>query len=252
LDLVLISEANVNDITPDQDYYYIEKPDIEAQSKLKYGIRYFTTIGNLDLALSYVDGVDPRLDAALLHNQIDMFGNSNDALQRSYHRERSPGVDLQYNFGSYLGKLAYAGHYTEDSNGSDASIKNSWHHLAIGTEFNIGSNIINLYTGTKIVEDFDDSNDDRKTTNLLMGQSYSQINFVSGHVSANFLTGNALSTTILFAGYWNPKGEMIQYMVRPTLGYKLIDSLQVMFSPSFLDVNDTSYQSLQLELKYSF
>ncbi len=249
IDVVLIPTSKVNNDSPDEDRLFSQNSDIlpaKNSDNVKTALRYFNTVGNLDFALSYVEGTDPRADATLLGT------SPTNTLQRTYNREKSPGLDLQYNFGSVLGKLAYAQHITNDSTGNNASIKNSWHHLAIGAEFNIDSTIVNLYTGTKVVDDFNDSTNDRNTTNLLMRQTYSQVNFISGHVSANFLTGDALSTTILFAGYWNPKGQMIQYIVKPTLGYKLVDSLQLMFSPSIMDANDTSYKSVQLELKYSF
>lgn len=255
LDLIVIPVSKVHNITADQDYFYSEKQDVfptKDSSNMKTGLRYFNTIGDLDFALSYVEGIDPALDAKLLHNQTDAQGNSNDALQRSYNREKSPGLDLQYNFGSMLGKLAYAAHYTSDKDGSDAAIKNSWHHLAIGAEFNVGSSIVNLYGGTKIVENIDASTNDRITTNLLMGQAYPQVNFLSGHATANFLTGDALSTTILFAAYWNGAGKVVQYVLRPALTYKLADTLKAQFSPSFIDVNDTAYQALQFEVQYVF
>ncbi len=249
LDLMIIPAGKVNNDTPDQDRLFSQNNDnlpVKDETNIKSAIRYYFTEGNLDLALSYVDGTDPRADVALLGS------SPNQSLQRSYHRERSPGIDLQYNFGSVLGKIAYAEHYTNDTDGSDPSIKNSWKHLAVGAEFNIGSSIANLYVGTKYVDNFNDSTNDRMTTNILMGQGYEQVNFISGHIISNFLTGNALTTTLLFASYWNNTGDLVQYIVKPTLTYKMADSLQLQFSPSLMNVTDTLYQLLQLEVKYSF
>lgn len=249
LDLMLIPVGRINNDSPDQDRLYSQNSDIlpaKDTSNMKSAIRYYFTTGNLDVALSYVDGTDPRPDVTLLGT------SPNQSLQRSYHREKSPGVDLQYNFGSVLGKIAYAEHITNDTSGNDASIKNSWKHLAIGAEFNVGSSTANLYVGTRLVNDFNDSTSDRITTNVLMGQGYEQVNFISGHVISNFLTGNALTTTVLFASYWNNSGKMVQYVIKPTLTYKLADSLQVQLSPSQISVDDTLFQSLQLEVKYSF
>ena len=249
LDLMLIPAGKINNDTPDQDRLYSQNSDIlpaKSTGNLKSAIRYFFTTGNLDVALSYVEGTDPRPDVALLGTSPDQ------SLQRSYHKEKSPGIDLQYNFGSVLGKIAYAEHITSDSSGNNASIKNSWKHLAVGAEFNVGESTANLYVGTKYIDNFNESTGDRITTNVLMGQGYEQINFISGHVISNFLTGNALTTTVLFAGYWNNSGKMVQYIVKPTLTYKLADSLQVQFSPSQISLDDTLFQSLQLEVKYSF
>ncbi len=249
LDLMLIPAGKINNDTPDQDRLYSQNSDVlpaKNSGNLKSAIRYFFTTGNLDVALSYVEGTDPRPDVALLGT------SPSQSLQRSYHKEKTPGIDLQYNFGSVLGKIAYAEHITSDSSGNDASIKNSWKHLAIGAEFNIGESTANLYIGTKYIDNFNGSTDDRITTNILMGQGYEQVNFISGHIISNFFTGNALTTTVLFASYWDNTGDLIQYIVKPTLTYKMADSLQLQFSPSLMNVTDTLYQSLQLEVKYSF
>jgi len=249
LDLMLIPTGKINNETRDQDRLFSQNKDNlpdKDSSNIKSAIRYYFTQGNLDMALSYVEGTDPRPDVALLG------ASPSQSLQRSYHKEKSPGLDLQYNFGSVLGKIAYAEHYTNDTDGNNPSIKNSWKHLAVGAEFNIGESTANLYVGTKQVDNFNESTDSRRITNILMGQGYEQVNFISGHVISNFLTGNALTTTVLFAGYWNNSGDLIQYIFKPTLAYKLADSLQLQFSPSLMSITDTLYQSLQLEVKYSF
>ncbi len=233
-------------IDPDYADYLFTQSDLLPDTSHewnKWAVRYFRSSGNLDLALSYLEGLDAQADA---------FINEDDKIRRIYHRTKSPGLDLQYNFGSALAKLAYVFHQTEDEEGDDPFIKNSWHKYLAGAEFKISSATINIYAGQMLVDDFNESSSNHQKTNGLMGQAYERTDFVSGHVTANFLTGDALGLTMLFASYRSDEGKAIRHILTPTFTYKLADGLETVFNPSYVEFEKTKIHSLQAEVKYSF
>ncbi len=206
-------------------------------------MRLFTSLGNLDATISYVEGTDPRPDV-YVSDKLDA--------QRSYHKEKSPAIDLQYNFGSFFGKLAYAYHLTEDDNGDDPFIKNSWDHLAFGIETSFGASTLNLYAGQITVKNWQESNTTATLANQLMDQSTEHRTFVSGHLTSSFLTGDAMQLTLFFAQYWDKEGAVMQSFVKPTLSYKITDGFQVLAGASYAEASESIFQTAQLEARYSF
>jgi len=170
---------------------------------------------------------------------------------KAYNRVRSPGLDLQVNFGSFLAKLSYVEYQTEDTEGDDPLIKNAWRKYATGVEFNIGGSTINLYGGQILINDFKDDAI-AQSTNFLLGQIRERTDFLSGHINANFLTGDALSLILIAAGYWDEEGEGVQSFGKATLKYKIADGLEFLFSPMVSDMLENRFTDVQAEIKYSF
>lgn len=241
LEIMLIPQGQRNIDPPLNDAFF---PTDATDPKIpKSAFRYFNTWGDLDLSLSYVGGADPIADV-----ETDDRGFN----RRSYHREKSPGLDLQYNFGSFLGKVAYAAHLTEDEEGDDPTIKNNWQHWAAGVEVMSGASTINFYLGQKLVDDHQSETMVDQSNNFLLDQANERVDFISGHITANFLTGDALGTTVIFAGYWDEEGKSLQRLIKPTINYKVTDGLLTTFSPAFVDNDGTTIETFQAEVKYSF
>ncbi len=205
----------------------------------KWATRLSGTVGSLDASISYIEGLDTAPD-------LNASGDG-----KVYRRVKSPGLDLQFNFGSFLGKLSYAWYLTEDTDGDDPYTKNNWSQYAVGTEFTVGGSTINIYAGQTLIEEFKDD-EVSEQTNFLMGQLRERTDFISGHINADFLTGNALNLVLMTAGYWDEDGESVQSVARATLKYKIADGLEVLFSPMYSDFMDNTFTDVQAEVKYSF
>lgn len=67
-------------------------------------------------------------------------------------------------------------------------IKNSWSKYVVGGEFSISGSTINIYAGQHTVAYYK-TDTAAQNTNFLLGQPWERTDFISGHVSANFLTG---------------------------------------------------------------
>ncbi|MDX2470717.1 MAG: hypothetical protein QNL04_09110 [SAR324 cluster bacterium] len=245
IDLIFIPLAKANiDPVANEFFYNVDDEKLDKTTgNSKVGARLYTTLGDLDLSLSYVEGLDTIADVTV----SDGYD-----IGRTYHKEKSPGVDMQYNLGSFFWKLSYVSHITEDSDGTDQNIKNSWDHVATGIESSFGSSTINLYVGQMAVKDWEQNSATATIANQLMGQSSERTDFISGHITSSFLTGDALSTTLIFAQYKDADGEVIKLFAKPTLSYKITDGLQVMASPTYVNAADTYFSQMQTELKYSF
>ncbi len=215
-----------------------EVPEKDA-SNAKWATRFVGTVGNLDATLSYIEGLDNA-------NDLNASGDA-----RVYNRIISPGLDLQYNFGSFLAKLSGAYYYTEDTEGDDPFIKNNWGKYAIGTEFSIGGSTINLYAGQILIDGLKED-PLSQNNNFLMGQLRERTDFISGHVNADFLTGNALNLLVMAAGYWDEDGEPVQSIAKVTLKYKIADGLEVLYSPMYVDYMENIFTDMQAEVKYTF
>lgn len=261
LDIMFIPISQVNTNMEFQEYLYPEESE-QVENKPNNGkgaIRFSSSIGNLDFALSYVEGLDPAPD--LIPSTIQDTGKTDPETGekiylvhptgKQYNRLRSPGLDLQYNFGSVLAKASYINNLTEDEDGEDKFIKNNWSKYLVGAEFKLGGSTINFYAGQHLVENFQDDNASDQT-NFMMGQLRERTDFVSGHINANFLTGDALNIVLLFAGYWDEESEPVQSNVKATMTYKLADGLELVFSPSYMDLLDNIFVDYQCEVKYSF
>jgi hypothetical protein len=231
------------------DYFYPgadEKPQFKPNEG-KWAARLAGNLGNLDIALSYIEGMDPVADLSATIDPATMtpvFG-------RAYNRVRSPGLDLQYNLGSWLAKLSWAAYQTEDRERNSPLIKNDWQKWAAGTEFTAFDTTVNLYLGQTQVEDFPDDPVSNQT-NFLLGQIAERIDFVSGHLNADFLPGNALNLILMGANYWDQDGETLQTNLRANLRYKMADGLELLFGPSMMEMMDNRFTDAQLEVKYSF
>jgi len=241
LELLYIPVAKT-DIQPTHSDYYFQGGDDKPEKKIanaKFAYRLMDSWGNLDWALSYVTMVDPQPDLAI---------DSKGLFVREYHQVRSPGIDLQYSFNSWLAKVAYVEYHTEDKAGENAFVKNYWKKYLLGGEFFVSGNTINFYAGQTIVDKFEAEN----PYNFLIGQSREMTNFISGHISANFLTGNALNITLLGAGYYDEDNVPVQKNLKLTSKYTISNGLDVIVSPSFFEIADNRFYNLQAEVKYSF
>jgi len=236
-------KTNMDALGTDVFYNLADQKPSKTTGNSKAAARYFMSLGRLDLALSYVEGTDPVADVAVAQNMD---------IGRVYHHEKSPGLDIQYSLGSYFAKFAYAAHLSEDSQGSDPAVKNSWDHYAAGIETSFGSSTVNLYAGKKVVRNWEESSAAQTIANQLMGQGAKETQFVSGHISSAFLTGDALRSTFIFASYWDDQGSLTQLLAKPTVSYKITDGLLVMVSPTYASAADTLYQQMQGEIKYTF
>lgn len=251
-----IANSNVDPQFKEFLYPGAEQKNETNTTSGKWATRFISSIGNLDYAISYVDGPDPEAD---LHDPTISFVMLPGATLptpvllagKMYNRIQSPGLDLQYNFGSFLAKLSYVNYVTEDSAGDDPYIKNNWNKYVVGGEFTVFGNSVNLYAGQHTVEKF--SNEGTNAlTNFLLGQIRERTDFVSGHINANFLTGDALNMILMAAGYWDEDGEAVQSIVKATFKYKVANGLDVLFSPMYMDLMENVFTDYQLEVKYSF
>ncbi|MFH2133134.1 MAG: hypothetical protein ABIK68_22365 [bacterium] len=240
-ELMMIPVAKTNIGMEFQNYLY-PGPEESPQRKpnqAKWATRFSSTVGKLDYAASYVEGTDPAADLNTTMNG------------RAYNRIKSPGLDLQYNLGSWLAKLSYVNTITEDTAGDSLTIKNSWSKYVIGGEFTVSGSTVNIYGGQRLIEDY--KTDARsQQTNFLLGQVRERTDFISGHVNANFLTGDALNLVLMAANYWDKDGESVQTIVRGTFKYKIADGLEFYFGPSYMDLLDNQFTDIQTEIKYSF
>lgn len=246
LDLIYIPKAKVN-IDPDYaDVLYTADDQMsdDYEQNSKYAVRFVFNLGKLDAALSYVEGMDTTKDVTV---------QDDGQYQRSYNRVQSSGLDLQYNFGSLLWKLAATYNKTEDDAGDDPFIKNNWSKYLTGAEFSAFSSTINFYAGQMRVENFHQETADKSyITNGLMGQDREVTNFVSGNISANFLTGDALGVSINFANYWDDLYNTVQRYVSGQFTYKLSDGLEVAVSPQYLKSGESRFYTLKSEMTYHF
>jgi len=259
LEVMFIPVANVNVDPQFKDFFY---PGAEQKNALKldngkWATRFTSSIGKLDYAFSYVNGPDREadlyfIDAIQATNPLTGSPYTASLITgKTYNMIQSPGIDLQYNFGNWLAKLSYVIYQTEDSAGKDPYVKNSWSKYVVGGEFTVFGNSINLYTGQHVIDNF--SNEGmNQLTNFLLGQMRETTSFVSGHLNANFLTGDALNLVLMSAGYWDEKGEPVQSIVKATFKYKVANGLEVLASPMYMDLMDNIFADYQLEVKYSF
>jgi hypothetical protein len=267
-ELMAIPVGQVN-INPTFTNYLYTGGQFKRKSKpesSKWATRFSGSLHKLDYAVSYIDGTDREADVDLLdtNGKAMVYDSSKNSLQlladmstynrpaRTYHRVRSPGLDLQYNFGSWIPKLSYIQNLTEDENGDNPFVKNSWSQYLVGGEFKISAATINLYAGQKLVEDYKEERPLDLKTNFLSGQRREQTDILSGYVNANFLTGDALRLTLMFANYWDKEGTSVESKLKTNLKYKITDGLEIYFAYSYFNIEDTEISDVQAEVKYSF
>jgi len=239
-EIMMIPTAKTNISQEFLDYIYPgpEQSIDNKPNEAKWATRFNSTIGKLDYAISYVEGIDPNADLNTMNG-------------KAYHRIKSPGLDLQYNLGSWLAKLSWVQTLTEDEDGDSLTIKNSWSKYVIGGEFSVSGSTINLYAGQHLIDDFK-TDALSQSTNFLLGQIRKRTDFISGHVNANFLTGDALNLVLMAANYWDEEGETVQSIVMATFKYKIANGLDVLVSPSYMDMMENEFTDLKTEIKYSF
>ena len=194
LDFFYIPIARTNTSMEFQEYFYPEEEESVAEriNKGKLATRLSSSLGNLDYALSYVEGVDPNGDLIPNLKQLAFNPLTGEIIYmvmptgKEYNWIRSPGVDLQYNFGNLLAKASYVQYLTEDEEGDDPFIKNNWSKYLVGTEFTLFGTTVNLYAGQHVIENFPEDYLSSQT-NFLLGQLRERTDFISGHINANFL-----------------------------------------------------------------
>ncbi len=244
-----VAESNIN---PEfYDYLYTGEEEEVSECKpgdSKWASRLFGTIGYLDWAVSYVDGPDPVADIYVYAAD----GTGDTLVGKKYNRIRSPGLDLQYNlFDVALAKLSAVYTFTEDEDGDDPFIKNSWGKYVVGAEFTVSGSTINLYAGQNFITDFKEEAPYNQT-NFLLQQIWERTDFISGHANIDFLTGNALNLVLMAANYWDQDGQPVQTVARATLKYKVADGLEIFFGPTYSEILNNYFNDIQAEVKYSF
>ncbi|MCP4754966.1 MAG: hypothetical protein GY866_29160 [Proteobacteria bacterium] len=263
---VPVGKVSLNPIFTDYLYTGGQRLRESTPEHSKWAGRFTGSFYKLDYAASYVDGTDLQADASLLdasgnvmvHDpsagplQLAAALGTYDRPVRTYHRTRSPGLDLHYNCGSWIPKAAFVYYLTEDEDGDDPFIKNHWSQYMIGGEFKVGSATLNLYAGQTRVEDYKEETLLDLQTNYLNGQKRKRTDFVSGYVDADFLTGNALKLNLMFANYWDEDGEQVESKLKATFKYKIADGLEIYLAPSYFEIDGTEITDLQTEVKYSF
>jgi hypothetical protein len=268
LEIMYVPAGKVNISPSFTEYLYNGGQDLREPTPehSKWAGRFTGSLHKLDYSVSYIDGTDLQSDTNLLdaNENVMTYDPSASTLQlvtdmntynrplRTYHRIRSPGLDLQYNFGSWIPKAAFVYYLTEDEDGNDPFIKNSWGQYLLGGEFKIGSATVNLYAGQTLVSDYQIKTPLDKQTNYLNGQRRERMDFISGYIDANFLTGNALNLNLMFANYWDEDGEEVDSKLKATLKYKIADGLEVYVAPSYFVMDETEITDFQTEIKYSF
>jgi hypothetical protein len=128
-----------------------EKPNEAGQG----AVRFDRSGGAVDWSVSYFNGIDRNPDVA-----IDSAGPLEVVLQRRYHRIGTTGAD----FATVAGQFAFRGEAayttTEDEDGTDPEIKNSFFMAVLGIErsFLEYLNII-AQVYRREIQDFHDPND---------------------------------------------------------------------------------------------
>lgn len=241
LEVMMIPVAKTNVSQEFLDYIYpgAEESIENKPNQAKWATRFSSTVGKLDYAISYVEGIDPIADLNATMNG------------KAYNRIKSPGLDLQYNLGSWLAKLSWVQTLTEDEDGDSRTIKNSWSKYVIGGEFSVSGSTINIYAGQHLIDDFK-TDALSQNTNFLLGQVRERTDFISGHLNASFLTGDALNLVLMAANYWDEDGKAVQSIIMGTFKYKIANGLEVLVSPSYMDMMENEFTDLKTEIKYSF
>ncbi len=259
LELMFIPVAKTNIDIEFRNYFLQGESDpVEHKpSNAKYAGRFSGSLGNLDYAVSYVEGTDPQPDIVDVPTEKIMNVNGTilpipiPLTGRTFNRVRSPGVDLQYNFGSWLGKGSFVKYLTADASGDAPTIKNNWSKSVMGAEFTMFDTTINCYAGQTQIENFPEDEKEQEKS-FLVGQIRERSDFISGHITRNFLTGNALSVMLMGAKYWDGEGDAIQTNIRANLKYKIADGLEILVGPAYMYMMENEFYDFQTEVKYSF
>ena len=255
--LFYIPVGKVNRLSPDFENIFQPAPDDEQGAPTiksgdsKYALHYSGTVGRVDYALSYVDGTNPVADLGVF-DVTGADGNTDTAYYKTYHRYSSPGLDLQINFGAFLGRLSAVWVDTGDVGNRDPLRQNDWQQIMVGAEFWMGSALVNLNAGQKTITDYDDD-EDLFFNNVLLGQFAETTNIVAGLFTDSYLPGAALEISFLFSYATDAgSGDAISANLRPSLTYNLGDGLTVTVIPAYSDFIGITTQSLYLETKLSF
>lgn len=231
-----------------------ETPD-SSTANTKYAARYYGSLGKFDYAVSYVVGTDPNSDVKFVQKSTSSGGSATTA-QHVYHRVKSTGVDLQYNFSDFIFKGGYVAYETSDqfddreesAEAEPEYVKNDWREVILGGEFMVGSATVNLYAGQRFIDDWNEG----ETKNTYTGQTSGQFDYISGYISGDFLTGDALNIILYTSQFWDEHGEKVMSKNKLTLTYKIDNGLEVLFSPVYYDMNAFTMAQMQVEAKYSF
>lgn len=252
LELIYIPVAKVHRLPPtfdalfDDDLSEDNRPGVTTQEG-KGAVRWVGSVGPVDYALSYIEGLNPWPDIG----QQTVDGET--VRFTTYSRYRSPGLDVQINFGGFLAKLAAASFTPDngDDDHTDPLLQNPWVQVMAGVEFFAGSALVNLSVGSKVVEDFDDD-ETLFFTNALLNQPRGRTSILAGSFSDSYLTGNALELSVFFTTFWDQNQEHAGFRFRPSMTYNAGDGLSTTFIPSFSEDLGIRTNEVYWEVKYAF
>lgn len=261
LDLLYIPEGKTTVTSYAQENLFAggeDKPE-SSTANTKYAARYYGTVGKFDYAVSYVVGTDKDSDVKFVQKS-NTSGGKNLAASHVYHRVKSAAIDIQYNFSDFIFQGGFVENQTRNNFDDDDElakynageeaefVKNDWREYILGGEFMIGSATINLYAGQRFIDDWDE--DDIKNT--YTGQGSSRYDYISGYISGDFFTGDALNLVLYTSQFWDEHGKRVTSRNRMTLTYKIDDGLEVLLSPGYYDMTSYTQGQMQMEVKYSF
>ena len=255
ISLFYIPVGKVNRLSPDFENIFTadaENPSVQS-GNAKSAFIYSGSVGLVDYAVSYVDGTNPAPDLGCELSKPDPTCElSTSSRFRKYHRYHSPGLDLQFDFGSLLGRLSAVWYDTGDVGNNDPLRQNDWQQVMVGAEFWLGSALVSLNVGQKTVSDYDDD-PSLDFNNILLGQVAETTNIVAGLFTDSYLTGAALELNFLFSYSADAKsGEVLGLNLRPSIAYNLGDGLAVMIIPAYSEFIGIVSYSIYTEAKLSF
>jgi hypothetical protein len=249
MDLFYIPVPKVNRLAPDFENVLNQDQTkgLEVRSgDSQYALALSGQFKPIDYQLTYVDGRNPRADLGGGEEGTCGIGTC----FKSYQRVQSPGLDLQVNLGSVLGRLSAVYWNTQDIGNDDALIQNDWWQAMVGIEFWLDSALVQLNAGQKQVLDHQK---EPEFNNILLGQTNKAVDIVAGIVTDQFLAGDALELTFLFAYLWDDEtGELVALRIRPSFTYNLADGVALTFIPGFSNEIGIETTEFYVETKFSF
>lgn len=261
LDLFYIPEGKTTVTSYPQENLFVggeEKPK-SSTANTKYAARYYGTIGKFDYAVSYVVGTDKDSDVKF-SKKTTTSGSTELEATHVYHRVKSAAIDLQYNFSDFIFQGGYVAYQTDDNYDDDKElakykagkeaefVKNDWREYILGGEFMIGAATVNLYGGQRFIDDWNEND----IKNTYTGQGSSRYDYLSGYISGDFFTGDALNLILYTSQFWDEHGKRVFSRNKLTLTYKIDNGLEVLFSPAYYDMTAYNQSQMQMEVKYSF
>jgi hypothetical protein len=219
---------------------YIRFKDDEKPNEAGQGAIRFDRSGAVDWSVSYFNGIDRNPDVA-----IDSAGPMDVVLQRRYNRIGTTGADFATVAGQFAfrGEAAYTA--TEDEDGTDPKIKNSFFMAVLGIErsfFEYLSIIAQVYR--REIQDFHDPKDNPDPGHRVI--------YVQSALFSNQLTQNQTGGSLRVAYKWfheTLEGEILGVgnfdrgdgLTRVKLSYAFTDSLKGIIGGEKYDGPDESF-----------